>query len=185
MSLRVFAALEVPGEVLDALAAFQAELSRTGADLKLVERENLHFTVRFLGEVSEEDAAEAKARLGALSVAGGTAQVRGVGAFPDLARPRVVWAGVAKGDEEKVVSIARAAADALAGIGEADTRPFVPHLTVARVRSGRNASALSGLVRLDPDRSFGAATFAELKLKSSRLTPGGPVYSDLGVFPLK
>lgn len=182
--MRVFAALEVPGQVLDALAAFQGELFRTGADLKLVERENLHFTVRFLGEISEGDASEAKARLGSLSVKGELAEVRGAGAFPNLSGPRVVWAGIAKGDEEKVTSIARAVADSLAGIGEADTRPFVPHLTVARVRSGRNAAELSRAIRLSSDRPFGGVTFRELKLKSSRLTPEGPIYSDLGVFPL-
>jgi RNA 2',3'-cyclic 3'-phosphodiesterase len=183
--LRAFIALEISdAAVVDALAAFQGRLPEAGADLKLVERENLHFTVKFLGEVSDSQAEEADSRLRGLGLAGGQVEVRGVGAFPDANRPRVVWAGVSPADEGRVETIARAVIGALEGIGEEDRRAFSPHVTLARVRSSRNLPALAAFLDRHSDLSFGITGLAELKLKSSTLTPGGPVYNDVGAYRL-
>jgi 2'-5' RNA ligase len=183
--LRAFVAVDVPEKVLDALASFQGELSATGADIKLVERESLHFTVKFLGEISDSQGDESASRLARLALEKVDVEVSGVGAFPDPGRPRVVWAGVGPGEEALVAHIAREVSGALEGIGELDERPFRAHLTLARVRSSRNSRALGDLLRLKPGRSFGQAILSELKLKSSVLTPRGPVYKDIGVFPLR
>ena len=85
--------------MLDALLDFQQSLSKTGADLKLVEKENLHFTIKFLGDIADADVAEAKSRLGKTSIPGAEIEVRGAGAFPKATNPRVVWAGAAPKDE--------------------------------------------------------------------------------------
>ena len=182
--LRAFVALEVPGYVLDALVDFQRGISGTGADVKLVERENLHFTIKFLGEIPESDVKEAGLRLGGLSAAGAEIEVRGVGAFPKVVNPRVVWVGVSAKDEEKVSLIAQKVSGSLEGIGETDDRPFRAHLTIARVRSPRNSNLLSDFIRKEADRSFGFVKLNSLKLKSSILTPTGPIYEDIGVYPL-
>lgn len=184
MSMRAFVALEVPAQVLDSIVGFQGELLKTRADLKLVERENLHFTVKFLGDVRDADAAEAGTRLSRLSLAAATVDVKGAGAFPTLERPRVVWVGTGGAGAESLEELAREVIGALEGIGERDTRPFRAHLTVARVRSGRNSSSLSEFVRQNSDRSFGTAALTAMKLKSSELTPRGPIYTDIGVYPL-
>lgn len=183
--MRAFVAIDVPGEVLDSLVRFQGEISSTGADLKLVERENLHFTIKFLGEVSDAQAAEVESRLARLPLTGATVEIRGAGAFPNTRRPRVVWAGVAPGQEELVAPIAREVVGALAEIGERDERPFKAHITLGRVRSFRDARALEDLLRANSERTFGTAPLSELKLKSSVLTSGGPIYKDIQVFPLK
>ncbi|MDG6912965.1 MAG: RNA 2',3'-cyclic phosphodiesterase, partial [Nitrososphaerota archaeon] len=182
--MRLFVALELPGTVLDALTRFQGDLAATGSDLKLVERENLHFTVKFLGEVSEAVAAEAKSRLAALTLKGADVELGGVGAFPDERRPRVVWAGVSEEHRHLIAPMAREVIAALQGLGESDTRPFQAHVTLARVRSPRNAGELTALIRGSSQVAFGHAKLTELKLKSSRLTPAGPVYSDVGVYQL-
>jgi RNA 2',3'-cyclic 3'-phosphodiesterase len=182
--LRAFVALEVPREARDSLAIFQEELSKTGADLKLVEKENLHFTLKFLGEISQGQAAEAGSRLGRLKLHGGEVEIRGAGAFPSPNRPRVVWAGVAPDGEPMVTSIAEEVISALDGIGELDDRPFRAHITLARVRSDRNSGGLARSILQNSSREFGRASLSELKLKSSRLQAGGPVYSDLEVFHL-
>ncbi|HKT22160.1 MAG TPA: RNA 2',3'-cyclic phosphodiesterase [Nitrososphaerales archaeon] len=182
--MRAFVALEVPAGVLDALVSFQTELSSSGADIKLVERENLHFTVKFLGEIGDQQAEEARSRLEKLSLKGARAEVKGVGAFPTPSRPRVVWAGVAKDQEHLILPTAKEVIDTLEGIGERDERPFQLHLTFARVRSGRNLHELADVIGRNAGRSFGMADFASLKLKSSRLTPQGPIYSDIGVYRL-
>jgi RNA 2',3'-cyclic 3'-phosphodiesterase len=183
--LRAFVALEVPGQVLDALVDFQRSLSNTGADLKLVERENLHFTIKFLGYITDTQIEEAKSRLGKISIPGAEIEVRGTGAFPKAANPRVVWAGAAPKDEDTVSSIAREVARSLEGIGERDDRPFRAHITLARVRSPKNSRLLEELILNEADRPFGVAKLADLKLKSSVLTSSGPIYEDIGVYPLR
>lgn len=184
--MRAFVALELPSEqVLREIVALQQELAKCGADIKLVDRQNLHFTVKFLGEISEDQARESGRRLEGLGLAGGEVTVIGVGAFPGLKRPNVVWAGVAPGDTALITHIAEVAIGALEGIGEKDQRGFQPHLTLARVRSGRNREALSSFIRQNSDRTFGTVRLSEIKLKSSLLTPKGPIYSDIGVYPLK
>jgi len=184
--MRAFVALEISSAgVIDSLVAFQRELAATGADLKLVERDNLHFTVKFLGEITEAQARDADARLKRLSLPGATAMVKGAGAFPGPGRPSVVWAGVAREQEAPVKAVAEWAIAALEGIGVTDRRPFTAHVTLARVRSPRGGGVLSALLRASGDRSFGTVRFSELKLKSSVLGRQGPTYSDLGAYPLQ
>ena len=183
-SLRAFVALEFnEPPVLGALVAMQRQLSEAGADLKLVESTNLHFTVRFLGEISDGDASEADSRLKRLSLSAPSVELRGLGAFPNAGNPRVLWVGVAREHEGLVSPIALAVRSALAGIGEKEDRPFTAHITLARNRSGMLGS-LRLLLRSEADRSFGAVRLSTLKLKSSSLTPHGPVYTDVGVYPL-
>ena len=186
IGLRAFIALELPSdEILGRLVALQRDLAQLGGDVKLVEKQNLHFTVRFLGEITDEQAAEARTRLGSLTLNGGEVTVMGVGAFPTVTRPSVVWVGVALEDRALITQIAEVTIAALEGIGEKDERGFQPHLTLARVRSGRNREAISSFIRQNADRSFGRVRLNEIKLKSSVLTPKGPIYSDVGVYILK
>lgn len=182
--MRAFVALEIPGPVADALANAQRELEATGADIKLVERENLHLNLKFLGDISEAQAAEVRSRLGKLSLKGAVVDVRGVGAFPSPNRARVVWAGVATEHEPLVAPIEKGVREALEGIGERDDREFRPHITLGRVRSGRNLQELGEFLRQNSQREFGVVGLREIKLKSSALTPSGPVYRDEGVYPL-
>jgi 2'-5' RNA ligase len=169
--------------VLEGLVAMQKRLSETGADLKLVERQNLHFTVRFLGEISQGDASEADSRLKRLSLSAPVVELRGLGAFPNPGNPRVLWVGVAREHEALVAPIALAVRGALDGMGEKEDRSFTAHITLARSRSETRGS-LASLLKSEAGRSFGTAKLSTLKLKSSTLTPHGPVYSDVGVYPL-
>jgi len=183
--MRAFVALEISDpKVLDSIVAFQRVISATGADLKAVERENLHFTIKFLGEIAPSQAREVDERLKRLHLGRADVEVRGVGAFPSVSRPNVIWAGVPPAHEERVKPIAQGAIASLEGIGESDSRPFTAHVTLARVRSVRGIGELTSVLRSNSDRSFGEVRLAELKLKSSVLGPRGPTYTDIGVYPL-
>lgn len=183
--MRAFVAIEIPDpQVMGRLVALEKELEATRADLKVVERENLHFTVKFLGEITEAQGAEADRRLRALKLPQAIITAKGVGAFPSPSRPRVVWVGVAEGDSQKMEAVAGPMIQALEGIGEQDDRPFQAHLTVARVRSGANRQNLERLLQEGRDRVFGPVEIKEFKLKSSVLTPRGPIYTDVGVYSL-
>ena len=182
--MRAFVALEIPAAVVDSFIRAQEELKASGADVKLVERENLHLNLKFLGELRDAEVAEVKSRLHRLSLKGADITVRGVGAFPTSARPRVVWAGIAPEDEPLVIPMAMEVISVLEGIGERDDRPFRPHITLARVRSDRNLRQLTEVLRRIAGTEFGTVGLREFKLKSSTLTPNGPIYRDEEVYPL-
>ena len=183
--MRAFVALEISERVADSLVQAQKELDATGADIKMVERENLHLNQKFLGELGEAEASEVNSRLAGLSLESADVNVSGVGAFPSPSRPRVIWAGIAPEDERLVAPIAEGVIAALEGIGERDDRLFRPHITLGRVRTGRHLRELVEVLRLNSGRDFGATGLREIRLKSSTLTPGGPVYRDEGVYPLR
>lgn len=167
------------------LTRAEEELKQTRADIKLVETENLHFTVKFLGEIPDSAIADVDARVRALALRKMEVNVRGLGAFPDVRRPRVIWAGVASQDLGAVTSSGQRVIDALEGVGESDDRAFHPHITLARVRSPRNHEALAAVLRDYTTRDFGRTPITTLKLKSSSLTPSGPIYRDVKEYTLQ
>jgi RNA 2',3'-cyclic 3'-phosphodiesterase len=184
-SLRAFLAFETSSEVKENLMKVEEELRQTRADVKLVERENLHFTVKFLGEIPDSMVDEVDRRVGTLALPRMEVGVRGLGAFPDARHPRVVWAGVSPQDAAPVLSSGQRVIDALKGVGESDERGFHPHITVARVRSPRNLEALAAVLRDSSTRDFGRTAITVLKLKSSSLAPGGPTYRDVREYALQ
>jgi 2'-5' RNA ligase len=107
--------------------------------------------------------------------------LRGVGVFPSLRRPRVVWAGITEGVEE-LTAIFRDMEPRLVEMDfKPESRPFSPHITIARVRSGRNRDRLIEEVMALEDTDFGGFEAKHVKLKKSVLTPRGPVYTDLAL----
>lgn len=172
-------------EVRENLMKAEEELSKTRADLKLVEKENLHFTVKFLGEIPDSMVGEVDARVKTVTLRKMEVNVRGLGVFPDARRPRVVWAGVAPHDLDAVSLSGQRVVDALEGVGESDDRGFHPHITLARVRSPRNHDALVAVLREHSNRDFGRTPITALKLKASSLTPNGPIYRDVRVYELQ
>jgi len=114
-------------------------------------------------------------------------KVSGVGAFPSIIRPRVIWAGVIGGVEQlaeirKIID--EGVAKARLHDVHRDQHTFSPHITLARIRSGRNISRVVELLNQLKDYDFGVTPVTEIKLKQSTLTPRGPVYRDLYVVKL-
>jgi 2'-5' RNA ligase len=106
-------------------------------------------------------------------------EIHGLGVFPDLRHTRVVWAGMIKGSDE-LQKVAEQLETQLRTLGfRADPKGFNPHLTLARVRSGRNKAELARRVQELVDSDFGTVHADCLRLKKSVLTPQGPVYSTL------
>ncbi len=183
--MRAFLAFEASPTVIQNLLSVQEELRNTGADIRLVDKENLHFTVKFLGEIPEDLVTEIDKRVGALSLPKMDVNVRGLGAFPDARHPRVVWAGVSPREGPLVSKTAQQVIDALKGVGQEDERRYHPHITVARVHSPKNKDALVKLIRDRSDTDFGRTEITTLKLKSSTLTPKGPIYRDVREYALQ
>ena len=135
--MRLFLAVFPPPEVQRAACAAIETLRRPGDGVSWVKRENLHYTLRFLGEVGEDGArraAEAAVEAAAKS-RGFEAALGGLGAFPNARRARVIWVGMSEG-AEALLTLARDLDQALArrGFGKPD-KPFSAHLTIGRVRA--------------------------------------------------
>lgn len=178
--IRSFIAVDVADkEIVQRIVALQRELLRTGADLKPVEPENLHYTLLFLGEQPKRSLDELAKRLESISAPCFQLELRGVGAFPREDSPRVVWIGAGKGREE-LAALAYKVRELAKDIAQADEE-FAPHLTIARVKGPRNKDRVAEFIAGHKNDVFGVVQVCEVKLKKSVLTPRGPIYSDLYV----
>ncbi len=178
--MRAFIGIDIDEAVRQKLVAAQGQLRATGAQLKPVEPPNIHVTMKFLGEVSKDKISAIADAL--RKAAAGTAQfnidVRGIGVFPNLHYIRVVWAGVAEGRDE-IIGLQQKIDCELGPLGFRSERGFVPHLTVARVKSAKQKERLAALVKEMTDAEFGVTRAQSVELKQSTLTSKGPIYSTL------
>ena len=174
--MRAFVAVEVsdPG-IRDAIAEFQDGFP---VRAKAIGPDSLHFTLIFLGEISESQNRQVQDSLGTIAFEPFEIKLAGVGAFPNTRSPRIIWIGTDPIGGRRLTSLAGAVCDRLLPLNFRNDRPFVPHVTVFRVRNRVDVSEdLAGY----GDAGFGACIISKIKLKQSVLTPQGPRYSDLQV----
>ena len=178
--IRSFIAFDIDSEpVLKRLSEAQGILANTGANLKLVQPRNVHVTMRFLGNISLDMIDSIHGEMNKVSFAPFDVEILGLGAFPSLKYARVVWAGIRKGAEE-LSNISSQLEPCLQKLGfKPDRKGFSPHLTIARVRTGRNKAELMRCIEEHAEFRFGVLGANCLKLKKSVLTPKGPIYSTL------
>ncbi len=186
-TLRAFLAVEITPPIRKRTEELIAALARTSADVKWVEPHNLHLTLKFLGDVPQQEIAAVCQAMacGAAEVVPFELDVRGAGAFPTAARPRTVWLGAGEGSQPMVVLHDRIEAE-LAKLGyREEHRRFQTHLTIGRVRgAGPGIAELGHLVQQHADFAAGRMTVGRVTLFSSTLTPNGPVYEPLDTAPL-
>jgi 2'-5' RNA ligase len=186
--VRTFIAIDVDNYVRERALHLMDILRTANADVKWVEPENLHITIKFLGEVLSRDiyhicqaVQKAVANIEPFPLI-----VQGAGAFPDLIRPRTIWLGFSEG-QEQLASLHRSVENALLPLGfPREGRPFKAHLTLGRVR--RSSPGLARLAQLLRDQTefSGAETYVEeVIVFSSQLTPEGPIYEPLATLPLQ
>jgi len=184
--MRVFFALDVLGRsTLDKIAEFQRRLMAIGGDVKPTARENIHFTLLFIGETDPMQVEEIKARMQGYVFAPVNVHLQGAGYFPGGGRINVIWIGADRSAEERLTSIHNDLAARLEGVVPFDHKPFRAHLTIARVKSSKNKEQLINLINQYMHEEFGSETLVTLKLKSSTLTPAGPIYTDIANFYAK
>src|SRR5439155_419839 len=168
-TVRCFVALDLPDDVRAALERTQASLRREAprADLRWVAPAGLHVTLKFLGEVPEAALAPVAdaVRTTAAAHAGITLALAGLGGFPSLARPRVLWAGIPTGVAE-VGRLAAALERVLEPLGfPPESRPFRSHVTIARVRSPRGLGRIRAAIELalsQMEKQFGKGAIMRL-----------------------
>ncbi len=182
--IRSFVSIDIDeSRVLSELASVLSSLQSIGGDLKTVERENIHVTLKFLGNVDSSKLAQVKAALGQVKFVPFSLEVRGAGAFPSLSRMNVVWVGLGQGWSH-VEEIYAQTEKLLSEAGfRKETRAFSPHVTVARVKSARKRDEIAGFLQRITERTFGTLQVDKVRLKQSVLSSSGPKYSTLSEFP--
>jgi 2'-5' RNA ligase len=181
--IRSFIAFDIENDtVRNKLAKAQAMLVQTGADVRLVETKNIHVTMRFLGDIAPSMVDKIFEEMKKLQFIPFNVQIMGVGVFPSLSYPRVVWVGITEGADQ-LRGVFSQLEPRLRGLGFApDPKGFSPHLTIARVRSGRNKAQLADFVTKNVTCDFGTIKAECLRLKKSALSPKGPTYLTLKEF---
>lgn len=185
--MRAFIAIELPDTVRRQLSEIVAQLRKTGVKATWVQPDRMHLTLRFLGDVQKEQIdIIADAVRQPLSLHDAFSLVSdGLGAFPNLRRPSVIWATIAPLDPNlaRVQQFAETAARS-AGLA-AETKAYHPHITLARVRNPAAARALGAAVESYPAFRTDAFDVSHVSLFLSELTPRGPVYTRIHEFPMK
>jgi 2'-5' RNA ligase len=178
--IRSFIAFDIDSaQVIEKLTEAQNTLLKTGADLTLVKPQNIHITLRFLGDITPSMGEKVSQEMQSVTFKPFDAEIKGLGAFPDLKYARVVWAGIQQGAEE-LNKIFDQLEPRLRSFGfKPDSKGFSAHLTIARVKSGRNKAELTKCVNEMGAFEFGKIRAECLRLKKSVLAPQGPIYSTL------
>lgn len=182
--LRLFIAVELDPEIRERLAAIHECLP--ASTVRWVRPENLHLTLKFLGEVPQERILQIREALERVAHQHSPLEfvLEGVGAFPDFKRPAVLWVGVSSG-QEALRRLARHLERELEGLGaRPDKRGFLGHVTLGRVTRPGQAPLPEQAIRSLASGPLGTGRVAEFCLSSSQLQPTGPVYSVLHRFPL-
>jgi len=185
-TIRTFIAFELPPAVIFLLQEVQQELKRLNLRARWVRPENIHLTLKFLGDVNPDDihkigTAMAGAAIDCLPI---TLSVRGVGVFPGIKRPRVIWVGLG-GDTQSLLALQSRLEQKLAGAEfPKDKRSFKAHLTMGRIKQAANPAVLRQMIADYAKLSSEEFTFNQFILFKSDLKPSGAVYSKLKITKL-
>ncbi len=180
MGTRTFISVNIENrEILENIVATQKTLIATGADMKPVEPENIHITLKFLGEISETQVLRIKEEIREINFTPIKLEVEETGVFPNLRRPRVIWAGI-KGEIEQLSQVFKELEKKLQSIGfKRERRRFQPHITIGRVRSGRNRENLVHEILQLQNKIYGEIMVNHISFMKSELTRQGPIYTQL------
>lgn len=183
--MRLFIAAELDPEIKEDLVPVQQVLDRGG--VKVVDKDNVHITLKFLGEVEDKGVEPIKDALREIKFKSFNIHAKGIGFFPSSNHIKVVWVGIEEG-EDKMSDLAEQIDDRMKKLGfQKEKKKFTAHATLARVKKINTKEREKMLKDLEPylKQDFGWMDVNNFTLKKSELTPKGPIYSDLEIFELE
>ncbi|MGB9792379.1 MAG: RNA 2',3'-cyclic phosphodiesterase [Thermacetogeniaceae bacterium] len=190
--IRSFLAILLPGDIRKAIhQQFSSKLKKLPLDVKWVEEENYHLTLKFFGSLNAKEIQQINKILNRVipQIEQFTLSYEGLGVFPDLANPRVIWLGLS-GEVEKLKMLHSKIENELSAAGfPREEKKFQPHLTIGRFRSNSNLEMFIKYFNELREAPFSSQIrdieVQELHLMKSVLTPAGPRYSSLAAYPLR
>ena len=184
--VRTFLAIELPHDIRQKLSHHMERWRSIKADVKWVQPSRMHITLKFFGEIPEPHIPSIMQTCEKVCAAQRPFQlaIAGTGIFPNLKKPRVLWAGITE-DKNMLINLQQQLEDSLCATGFAkEKRSFSPHLTVGRIRSSKRTSQLIKIFMAERIKTI-PFTVNSVSLFKSVLTPQGPKYFVLGTFPFK
>lgn len=185
-NIRTFIAVLISNDLKRKIAVVQEDFKKVAPEVKWVEEDNFHITVKFLGDVNSDRLKDVTLAV-SQSVADLTpfeAEIGGFGAFPNARRPRVVWAGIETGQDE-LKALAERVENALETLGfPKEDRPFSAHVTIGRVRDERRVGGLTRALEDAETGRQGSIRVESVAIMKSELRRNGPIYSALAEVPL-
>lgn len=178
LTFRGFIAVDIT--VTPNILEFEQEIKKTGADVKLVEPQNIHITVKFLGDVDENliDEIEQIMKDSVKEIKSFTIQLKGTGVFPNQNYIRVIWIGIK--EAQMIETISDSIDEKLSELGfKKEKRGFSSHLTIGRVKTAKNKQRLLEIIENYVDVEFSRQEINSIKLKKSDLTSKGPIYTTI------
>ena len=179
--IRSFLAIELPEAIRRKIEEVQKDLKLSHADVRWVNPENIHLTLKFFGNIDESrvDPIVKSLKGPVQTTSPFSVSIRGMGSFPHFKNPRVIWMGLREG-KEVLAALQKSADGELIKIGfEQEGRDFHPHLTLGRVKSNRGRDELIGRMEKYREEEFGNFRVERLVLFESDLKPSGPIYTRL------
>jgi len=184
--IRAFVAIAIDAKIQKEIGRLQdtlmKEVQKTACRVSWVKPETIHLTIKFLGDTPVNRVESILNSLGkaAQGIDAFSLKIEGLGVFPGLRNPRVVWVGITEGKETLQILQPRVEKE-LADLGfPREKKKFNPHLTLGRIRSPEGAAALGDLLASIPHPLFGSSIAHDIKLMKSDLRPTGAVYTELG-----
>jgi 2'-5' RNA ligase len=183
--MRTFVAVPLSQQCHELLSDLQTKMRPLGADVRWVATSSIHLTLKFLGEIDFARVPQLVDSLknSSAGVSSFKLRLHGLGGFPNLHSPRVIWCGV-EGEIDKLLLLQERVEKACADLGfPPETRPFHPHLTLGRVQGKRNLQQLLDYIKIAPDfeQGFDADWY---HLYKSVLSPHGALYTILDTIGL-
>ena len=179
--IRSFLAIELPEAIRRKIEEVQKDLKLSHADVRWVNPQNIHLTLKFFGNIDESRIDPiVKSLEGPIQTTSPfSLSIRGMGSFPHFKNPRVIWMGFQEG-KEVLAALQKGADGELIKIGfEPEGRDFHPHLTLGRAKSNRGRDELIGRMEKYQEEEFGNFRVERVILFKSDLKPSGPVYTRL------
>lgn len=180
--MRAFIAIDIG--MNDKIKEIYKDISKTKAKLKMVEPENIHLTLKFLGGIKDKDVEIVKNEIieAKKEIKPFKAFLKGTGVFPSRDYIKVLWIGFFDNGQTKILS--EIINERLAEYGFKKEKNFKPHVTIARMKSREGKEDVLKIIDFYREKEFGEIECCEIKLKESVLTPKGPIYKDLEVVRL-
>ena len=173
--MRVFVAIEISNkEVINSIKKIQDKIN---IDAKPVESRNFHFTLQFLGEISEEIKHKIIQALHTIEFSSFSITLKGVGAFPKLKFPRVIWIGTDENGGNMLIQLSKKVEKVMEPLGFFSDKSFKPHITIFRIK--KKIGDITNELESQKVIYFGIQEISSIKLKKSELTSSGAIYSDL------
>ena len=185
-TIRSFIAINIPAKIRNRLERIQHDLKKSNTGLQLAKLENIHITLKFLGDVPVEniEVIQDAIRKSILQVEDFPISFSKIGVFPSPEYPRVIWVGIEKGAEELSLLNTKIGNSLSRFSLHQENRKFQPHLTLARVRSCKNHKMLTSILEEFEHIKAGEMLAKEICLMESILKPQGAQYNILKTFPL-